>query len=114
VLLSETYTLGDSLAIKVGQKVDMVKVLEEERAIEAESFGGVRLSNGSSVGCLRGDMRLLNGEFRFELTYSIDSTILAVEDLLRGHAGRVLRRGCVRVCRCWGRVVVRSKEDRLA
>jgi hypothetical protein len=50
-------TLGDPLAIEVGEKVDQVKVLEEERAILAHALKLLGVWYGSSIG--RGVDRLL-------------------------------------------------------
>jgi hypothetical protein len=42
-------TLGDSLTIKVREEIDMVEILEQERAVDACALGGVGLVDGGAV-----------------------------------------------------------------
>ena len=44
-------TLGDALAIKVGEQVDEVEVLQEEGSILAGTLPGAGVADGVSAGC---------------------------------------------------------------
>lgn len=43
-------TLGDALPVEVGEQVDEVVVLEEERSALADSLGLVRVWDGDTIG----------------------------------------------------------------
>lgn len=43
-------TLGNTFPVEVGEKVDVMEVLEQQRAIDACSLCTVRLVNGGSIG----------------------------------------------------------------
>lgn len=43
-------TLGDSLAVKVGQQIDQVEVLKEQRTITTNPLGGLRVKDGAPIG----------------------------------------------------------------
>ena len=48
-------TLGDALAVKVGEQVDEVEVLEEQRTIGANALPGIGIADWCAVGrCVDG------------------------------------------------------------
>lgn len=48
--LGVDHTLGDSLAVKVGQQVDQVEVLQQERTITANALGSLGVHDRTAIG----------------------------------------------------------------
>ena len=48
--IAKVLPLRDTFTVKVGEKVDQVKVLQEKGSGGAYSLGGIRIEDGSAVG----------------------------------------------------------------